>query len=309
MTLSVIYLSIFLSVATIVAAACMLLRDLIGGRGRRSDHRLGLSPSEAEKLEMLPPPPISYGRIDRLFYRMIDESGTRLDAPTALAVVGGAAVIGGAAPWIFFESLLGAAGGFFLGALVPILWLSIRRWRRMRTMRMQLPEALQIIADNVRSGRTIEQATQMAAAELKDPLAAEFDSCSAKLKLGHSAASVLQTMARRIPLPEFRIFTTAVLVHQRAGGNLALLTQRLARSARDRQELDGHLNAVSAGSRISAVGLVVGSALGMAALAWIEPEYASAFLTTEIGPFLLALAIGLQLTGAFWVWKTLRIRY
>ena len=74
--------------------------------------------------------------------------------------------------------------------------------------------------------------------------------------MGQSPVAVMDRLSRRIPLPEFRLFATAVLVHRQTGGNLAQLTARLAVSARDRQEWRRHLAAQTVTGRYSALGLV-----------------------------------------------------
>lgn len=116
-------------------------------------------------------------------------------------------------------------------------------------------------------------------------------------------------MARRVPLPEFKIFTTAVLVHRHTGGNLALLAQRLAQSARDRSELQGHVKAVTAGSRLSVIGLTLGTLLAIGFLASVRPEYVLVFRDHELAPMLLGTAAGLQLVGILWIWRILRVQY
>ena len=71
----------------------------------------------------------------------------------------------------------------------------------------------------------------------------------------------------------------------------------------------GHLNAVTAGSRLSALGMALGAVAAMAALAWLQPTYVQAFITNELGPYLLALAIALQIIGTIWVWRVSKVTY
>jgi tight adherence protein B len=176
-------------------------------------------------------------------------------------------------------------------------------------MRVHLAESLQMVADSVRAGHTLEEAADLVARELKGPLGAEFGQCTQQLKLGQSPLAVLTRMARRIPLSEFRVFATAVLVHTRTGGNLAQLTERMAAASRARQEFYGHVNAATAGSRLSAIGMVAGAILAVIALTWIEPDYMGKFIHTDIGPYLAGVAATLQLAGAVWVWQILKVNF
>jgi tight adherence protein B len=172
-----------------------------------------------------------------------------------------------------------------------------------------MPETLQIVADAVRAGHTLDEACGFVAREMSGPLRDEFDQAHRQFQLGHSPVNILDRLARRIPLSEFRIFATAVMVHRKSGGNLALLTERLSHTARDRQEVRGHLMAVTAGSRLSAFGMVLGSMIALSVLAWLEPEYLSIFFTHNLGPTLLTIAATLQIVGVLWVWRVLRVNY
>jgi len=296
--------------ATVVALAiALLVRDL-----RRPDdsldRRLGLEPDlEGTGFVSLPAERDRSTWIDRHFYQLLEQSGTRLDSQGALAVVAGMAIVGCAVPLVLLENLLAAILGTVLGAVLPLVWWEFRRMRRHRAMQKGLPETLELMADGIRSGQTLELAAEMVAQEAPKPLSEEFGYCVSQLRLGHSPVAVLERMARRVPLPEFKIFTTAVLVHRQTGGNLALLAQRLAQSARDRSELQGHVRAVSAGSRLSVIGLTLGTVLAIGLLASLRPEYLYAFRDHELAPTLLATAAVLQLVGVLWVWRILKVQF
>jgi tight adherence protein B len=256
-SLPLIIFALFAAVSLGLLTLFLFVRDLFT-RPYDLDGQLGVDPQLERELiaAALAPPPT--GRIDKAFHRLIDESGTRHSVGSALALVAGAAVIGAAGPVLFLDNLPIALTGTIAAAMLPLLWWSFWRWRRLKAMRKHLPQALDVVADAVRGGQNLESAVAMAGQETPGPLAEEFSYAAKQLELGQSPNAVLDRMVRRIPLPEFRIFATAVLVHERAGGNLSQLTERLARAARDRQEFMGHLNAVTAGSKSSASGPVVG---------------------------------------------------
>lgn len=291
-----------------VLAAALLVRDLTRP-DPALDRRLNLAASGTDLSMLALPGDWSAGRIDRFFYALVEGSGSKLDSTTALALVAGLAVVGCAIPLVLLENPLAGAAGLVLGVAVPLLWWTWRRSRRIRAMQRHLPETLELLADALRAGQTLELATRLVAQQAPAPLNEEFSYCARQLSLGHAPLAVLDRLSRRIPLPEFRIFAVAVLVHRRTGGNLSLLTERLATSARDRQELHGHLRATTIASRLSVVGMTVGPFAAAALLGGIRPDYFQAFLRHPLGPTLLATALGLQLLGLFWVWRILRVRF
>jgi tight adherence protein B len=286
----------FATISAALAAIGMLFRDLFS---RRSEAR--------RRLELAPEEP--KGALNLAFFRLVEESGVSFSMGTALLIVMGAAVAGGGIPLVFTENLLAAASGMALGALIPILILAIIRWWRVRSMMNVLPQALQAVADCVRSGQTLSETMELVSKEIKGPLGSEFAYAHSQLELGHSPISVMNRMVRRIPIAEFRIFATAVIVHRRAGGNLSLLTERMSHAARDRQDVRSHLMAVTSGSRLSAIGMVAGSIIAVALIAWLEPVYIKPFLEHPTGPYLIAAAVGMQILGGLWVWRILKSSY
>ena len=306
--LVVMVLLSFVAAAGTVLALALLIRDM-----KRPDEklrrRLGL---DADGLD---DPPIALnaerptGRIDRFFLSLIEGSGSKLGVSAAVSLVAGLAVVGCAVPLVLLENLLAAAAGLLLGVALPLGWWAFFRARRLRTIKRRLPETLELLADGVRCGQTLEQAAEMVAEQAPAPLNEEFGHCVAQLNLGHSPTAVLARMNHRIPLPEFRVFSTAVLVHRQTGGNLSLLAQRLAGSARDRQESHGHVKAATAANRFSVIGLTVGTLAAVGILAWLQPEYLEIFRTHELGPSLLIAAAVLQAVGILWIWRVMKMQY
>lgn len=283
----------FASVSAALAAFGLLARDLFSRR-EEARQRLELAAREPE------------GDLNRAFFQLVEASGTSLDMTTALLIVLGGVLCGGGVGFVFTENLLATAGGILLGGALPIAWLIIVRTLRVGGMRKALPQALQAMADAVRSGQTLADAFHLVSQETKGPLGAEFAYAHSQLELGQSPTGVMNRMIHRVPLAEFRIFATAVIVHRRAGGNLSLLTARMAHAARDRQDVRNHLLAVTAGSRLSAWGMVIGAVLAVGILASLEPQYVQTFLTHPKGPWLIGTALALQCVGGLWVWRILR---
>lgn len=285
----------FLTVSAALTAVGLFVRDLFT---RPAD------PNARQRLEFGPAEP--EGDLNRSFFQLVEESGTSLDHGSALAVVIGCGVIGLAAPLVLFENLLGAAAGMILGILIPIGYLMTIRWWRLGSMRSRLPYALQAVADAVRGGQTLSEACELVGREIKGPLGQEFSYAHQQLELGQSPIPVMNRMVRRVPLSEFRVFATAVVVHRRAGGNLSLLTERMSKAAHDKQDVRNHMLAMTAGGRLSAIGMVLGAIIAASLLAWLEPDYINAFLRNPKGPWLLATAVVLQIVGGIWVWRILK---
>src|SRR4051812_28275843 len=176
----------FATVSAFLAAIGMLVRDLCFARVE-SRRRLELAPEEPA------------GELNQAFFHLVEESGTSLSMGTALLMVLGGATVGAGIPLVFFENLPAAAGGIVLGAAIPVIGLMIVRWWRVRAMLRVLPQALQAVADSVRSGQTLSETFELVAREIKGPLGSEFSYAHSQIELGHAPLSVMSRMVRRIP--------------------------------------------------------------------------------------------------------------
>ena len=263
------------------------------GRQSRTAHierRIGLVESPVGDVPLENLARDADGRFDRFFYRSLAESGMEISPLTVLLMMlGGALVVGGIA-YVATDNTAVAAIAAAVGFWPPLAWVLWVRRRRLNAMENHLPVALDQIADCLHSGQTLEETMETVSMQTPSPLKEEFGHCVQLLKMGQSPVAVMDRMSRRIPLPEFRLFATAVLVHRQTGGNLARLTSRLAISARDRQEWRRHFSSQTIAGRYSALGLLVCAAVGLTVLSTSRPEYTEFFFTHPGGVWYLAVA-------------------
>ena len=252
---------------------------------------------------------VYHGALDKGLARLLVMSGSRLNLAWGSLILLGSGMIGAALSLVLTDNLLAAAAGLLLGSVFPLLYWKVLAARRLAAMHRELPETLSVVADCVRSGRGLAESAETASLETKGPLAEELRQTARMIRLGAAPRQALEHLLERAPLPEIRVFAAAMLVHETTGGNLGLLTERLAGAAHDRQAFNDHLSAVSAGSRFSAIGLTIGALTGVAALAYIRPEYMQTLLTHPWGSSILLASAGLFSLGAVWTWRVLRIDY
>ena len=246
---------------------------------------------------------------DRWFAQMLEEGNTKLSPFTASLFILATLILTGGLVLVLSDNVPLALGTGIICMVLPMVYWLLRRSWRLGQMRKHLPETLEAIGDAIRGGLSLEEAIQMTSEQIEDPLKTEFQYANRQLQMGQSPSLVMERMAHRIPITEFRLFTTAVMVHRTTGGNLAQLAERLARSSRDRQEFHGHLNAISAGSRMSIIGLVIVTALAVMILSGLDYTYVYRFIMNPYGPVLLGITLGLFVIGGFWAWSIMRVKY
>ena len=302
---------VFISVSAILLALVLLIADVRRARARaRQTEESLLREIEDEAFKQIITNKGKTGTDDSAWFnRLGEESDTGATGSLILLLMLCGAIVGVAIPIVLFDSMLGGVAGCFIGLFLPLLVFIMIRERRVTKLQKELPGVLEVLADALHGGHSMEQAIEITADEISEPLKAEFQYCSSQLQLGQPLMAAVERLAKRIPVTEFRIFITAVVVHRQTGGNLALLAERLARASRDRIEFQSYIRAVSSGSKFSIIGMTVGVLIGLALLSTMRPEYTSVFFTTATGNFLIILAIVLQCVGIFWVWNILKVKY
>jgi tight adherence protein B len=205
----------------------------------------------------------------------------------------------GVAGTLFRGPLLGVAAAA-VGAAVPVLIVHWRRKARRERILRQLPGAFGLMARVLRAGHSVPQALQAVADTCTGPLAAEFTQCQKKQSLGIRPEVTFNEMANRTGILEVRLFVSALLIQQQAGGNLSEVLERLATLVRERLRLRKQVRTLTAEGRLQGLTLLLLPVLIFVALMVINRKYAQVLLDH---PSLLAATGVMMGVGVLWIRK------
>jgi tight adherence protein B len=125
--------------------------------------------------------------------------------------------------------------------------------------------------------------------------------------LGLPIEVALQKLAKRIPSLDVHFFVSAVLLQKRTGGNLAEILDKLAYVIRERFKLRGRIRAVSAHGKMTATALSCIPIAVAVLMFYTNPDYVKFFFLDEVGNYMLAAAVGLQIIGYLVMQKIVKI--
>jgi tight adherence protein B len=150
------------------------------------------------------------------------------------------------------------AGGALalLGYMLPKIYVKRRIKKRLTLFDEQLVEALSMIANALRSGFGFLQSLDLAAEQLKDPLAIEFKRAINDINVGSSFEDALLALNQRVLSKDLDIVITAILIQRTVGGNLGEILDNVAHTMRERSRIKGELKSLTASQKMS--GYVVG---------------------------------------------------
>lgn len=240
------------------------------------------------------------------FENYAEQSGIVLRLSTALFVTLGSATLSGIAVGAAFGRLWLGVIGAAVGLIAPLIYLRLRRRRRMRQLTLQLPEAFEVIGRAVRAGQTVPAALQLIADECESPVSDEFRKCYEEQNLGVSYETALRNLARRTGIMELRMFVVGLLIQMRCGGNLVDLLTNLSGMIRKRIKLEQKVKALTGEGRIQAAILIVLPIIAFGCITILSPEYIQSLIER---PKLIAGTVGAQMLGALWIRHIIRFEY
>ncbi len=209
-----------------------------------------------------------------------------------VGIIGG--VVGTTVTGLWIIGLLCAA----IGIVSPFAYVYTARARRVYALCMQLPETFDLMSRAIKAGQTMSGAMQLAADQLKPPIATELATCCDQQNLGLPYDVALQDLARRTGVMELQMFVVALLVHRNTGGNLADILQNLSDVIRKHTRLRGKVKAATGEGRLQAVVLSVLPLAALVGLLMINRPYAQILLDR---PSLLLTVLAAEALGSLWI--------
>lgn len=171
---------------------------------------------------------------------------------------------------------------FVLAILPTMLFLLIRKGRRLRRFEEQLPDALDLLVRSLRVGHPLSSALNVVATEMSDPIGTEFGVAVDEITYGQEVPDALERLARRIDLQDLRYLVVVITIQHNSGGNLAEVLNGLAKVIRDRFQMFRKVKALTADGRLSAWFLSIFPIGMMFAMQLVKSDYYSSVADTPL---------------------------
>lgn len=231
--------------------------------------------------------------------RLLDQADLPLKVGEYMLVAAAAAIVAGLLGWLLSGLWPVGIGTAALAIVALELWVRSRARRRLQTFEKQLPVALQVMSTSLKSGFGIMEAVATVVREMDAPLATEFERLLDETRIGGSFEDGVHDMVERVDSPDLRIVARALEIHRKVGGDLAAILDQVAQTMREREELRGHIYALTAQQRLG--GLIVGLLPFWVVFFFLmtDPDFISPLWTDGVGRLLLAIGGGLEVLAFF----------
>ena len=203
-----------------------------------------------------------------------------------------------------YEMFIPVLFGYYL--LDIIYAYKYRNYRK--KIEKDLLQAIIIMNNSFKSGRSITQAIKIVAEQLDGAIADEFKKMSLELSFGLELEVVFRRFAERIKLEEAMYLTSSLSVLNKTGGNIIKVFTSIEKTLFNRQKLNLELKSLTGASKIIMYVLIITPLLFTFIISFINKDYFSPLFTNPLGFIIIGLIVVLYITYIIVVRKIMRVR-
>lgn len=204
----------------------------------------------------------------------------------------------------FYEALI----PFIIGFVMPDI-LFVYQYKRYRSrIENDLLQAIIIMNNAFKSGRSITQAIHLVTEELKGPIGEEFKKMELELSFGLSIDVVFRRFSSRVDLEEVSYLTASLSILNKTGGNIIKVFSSIEDSLFNKKKLKLEMMSLTGSSRIIMYALIIVPLLFIAFVSIINPTYFLPLFTSPLGILLIVIMLVLYVAYIYIVRKIMKVR-
>jgi len=203
-----------------------------------------------------------------------------------------------------YEMIIPLLAGFFA---LDIVYFSKYKVYRSR-IENDLLQAIIIMNNAFKSGRSITQAIELVTTELDGPIAKEFEKMVMELKFGLSIDVAFSRLAERVNLEEVTYLTASLSILNKTGGNIIKVFTSIEKSMFNKRKLKLEMNALTGSSKLIVYVLFLVPLFFIILVSLVNPNYFEPFFTNPIGIILLIFMIIYYIIYVIVINKIMKVR-
>ena len=240
---------------------------------------------------------------------LVIRSGVFVEPRRWALFITGAVLVGGFGGLYFVHNIFASVGGaLVMGIGGPIGYLNFMAARRAKGLSVQLPNALEVMVRSLEAGHPIPTAINLVGREMPDPIGSEFGMAADEIAYGATLEQAVGRIADRCRHPDVDLFSAAIRLQEKAGGNLTNLLKMLANTVRERLKMRMKIKAASSEGRVSALILTAAPVVCFIFINVSNHHYYADVLHARFIQIGLGILGGLLLTGNLVMRKMIDMR-
>ena len=197
---------------------------------------------------------------------------------------------------------------FVFGYILPdIIYMTKYKIHRSR-IENDLLQAIIIMNNAFKSGRSITQAIELVTKELEGPIAEEFKKMHLEISFGLSVDVVFKRFSERIKLEEVTYLTASLSILNKTGGNIIKVFDSIEKTLFNKKKLKLELVSLTGSSKIIVYMLIAIPILFVVFISMISPTYFVPLISTPIGWGITGLIVIIYIAYIICVQKIMKVR-
>ena len=169
-------------------------------------------------------------------------------------------------------------------------------------------QAIIIMNNAFKSGRSIIQAVELVSTELKGPISEEFKKIALEISFGLDIEVAFKRFSSRVKLEEATYLTAALSITNKTGGNIIRVFDSIEKTLFNRKKLKLELKSLTGSSRIIMYVLIFMPLLFVIVISIINSTYFLPLFASPIGLILIFIMIIIYITYIIVVRKIINVR-
>lgn len=204
----------------------------------------------------------------------------------------------------FIDILVSGMLGFYL----LDIYYKIKNYIKKKKVEEELLNAIIIMNNAFRSGRSTMQAIEIVANELKGPIKQEFKKMHLEISYGLSLDVVFERFSKRVESDEVSYITSSLSILNKTGGNIIKVFSSIEKMLFNKRKLKQEMKSLTSSAKMISKILLFMPFIFVGLIFVLDSSYFMPLINTTIGNIILALIILVYITYALIVKRIMKVR-
>ena len=194
------------------------------------------------------------------------------------------------------------------GFMMPDL-LFIYQYKRYRNrIENDLLQAIIIMNNAFKAGKSTMQAVLIASEELPEPISDEFKKIYQDLKYGLGVDVVFERFAKRINIEEARYISSSLTILNKTGGNIVKVFDSIEKTLFDKKKLKEELRNLTVSSNLVVKVLMFVPFIFVGIIYILNPNYFDSLFASTLGYFILFIIFIMVVIYIWFLQKIMKVK-
>ncbi len=205
----------------------------------------------------------------------------------------------------FIDILISGMLGFYL----LDIYYKFKNYIKKKKVEEELLNAIIIMNNAFRSGRSTMQAIEIVANELKGPIKQEFKKMHLEISYGLSLDVVFDRFSKRVESEEVSYITSSLSILNKTGGNIIKVFSSIEKMLFNKRKLRQEMKSLTSSAKMISKILLFMPFIFIGIIFILDSSYFMPLLNTTIGNIILGLIIIVYVSYALIVKRIMKVRF